>query len=132
YNAVLRNREPADPFADLVRGLMQPDPEARWDHEQIKGWLEGKRQNVAAIVQRAEAIRPFEFRDQQSITRRDLAHLFYLDWEHIPEALQHSHLLHWVSVSLRNKELAEQIARISRSVMDLSARNEQQLNELLM
>lgn len=132
YNAVTRQRDVPEIFYDFFRGILTQNADDRWNYRQLKPWLEGKRYNVLPPPAPIEAIRPFEFDDQQANTRRELAHLFAHGWDHMIMPIQTHHLTQWVSVSLRNKELAENISRISHNVAELGTKNEIQITEQLM
>lgn len=131
YNALMRDREVPEIFYDFLRGVVTLSPEERWGEKQIKTWLGGKRYNVLPPPPPSEAVRPFEFKDMLISNRRELAHLFASDWVGMVPALANSTLAHWVTVSLRNKELAELIARLCRTAIDLSGKNDTQLAEIL-
>jgi len=132
YNAMTRQKEVPEIFYDFFRGMLCQNADDRWSHRYLKPWLEGKRYNVLSPPPPLEAIRPFEFENAQASTRRELAHLFCTDWDKIAESVRSGKLTQWVAVSLRNKDLAEKVARISRSVVDLGFKNEVQLTEQIM
>lgn len=132
YHTLMRDKEVPEIFYDFLRGTMTQSPEERWGEKQLKAWLGGKRYNVLPPPPPADAVRPFEFKDILVNNRRELAHLFALDWPHMLGAIQGATLSHWVTVSLRNKELAEVIARLCRSALEAAGKNEIQTSEMLM
>ncbi len=132
YNALTRHKEHPEIYYDLLRGMLSHNPADRWSYKQIKPWLDGKRFNVLPPPPPAEAVRPFDFDGKEADTRRELAHLFFLNWVNIPLAMHNNQLLHWVAVSLRNKVLAENITRITKTLNELGAKSEIQFNEQLM
>jgi hypothetical protein len=132
YAALTRQKDVPEMFDDFFRGLLSQSADDRWSYRHIKPWLSGKRYNVLAPPSPAEAIRPFDFGNTEATTRRELAHLFATNWEHILAAVQSNKLAHWASVSLRNKELAEGVVRIGRIVQELGGKNDLQTNEQLM
>lgn len=132
YHALMREREVPEIFYDFLRGTLTQSPEDRWGEKQIRTWLEGKRYNVLPPPPPVDAVRPFEYKDIPATNRRELAYLFASDWEHMMSAFHNNQLAHWVSVSLRNKELADTISRLCRSAIDLSSKNEAQAGEMLM
>lgn len=132
YNALMLEKEVPEVFYDFFRGALTIGVEERWNSRQIAPWLAGKRYNVLPPPPPMDAVRPFEFGEQQANTRRELAHMFSKDWEHMVAALHNNQLSHWVSVSLRNKELSDVVSRLSRTAYDLSSKNEAQTSEALM
>jgi len=129
---LMREKEVPEILYDFLRGTLTLSPEDRWDGKQLKAWLGGKRYNVLPPPPPADAVRPFEFKDIQINNRRLLAHLFATDWPQMLLAIQGSTLSHWVTISLRNKELAEMISRLCRSATDAVGKNENQANEMLL
>ncbi len=131
YSALTRNKEFSEVFQDFFRGILCVNAEDRWTYDQIKSWLEGRRYNVL-LAPPTLASRPFEFAEQQANTKRELAHILYSNWARIPSALDNGQLAQWITVSLRNKELGEAVARLSKSAMELGGKNEVQFGEQLM
>ncbi|MBY0408386.1 MAG: hypothetical protein K2Q01_11910, partial [Rickettsiales bacterium] len=131
YNTLMRDKEVPEIFYDFLRGVMTQSQEERWGEKQLKAWLGGKRYNVLPPPPPADAVRPFEYKEILVNNRRELAHLFAADWTNMLTAIQGSTLTHWVTVSLRNKELAEIIARLCRSALEAAGKNEAQMMEML-
>lgn len=132
YNALTRQLDVPEIFNDFFRGIFSQTADDRWDYRYVKPWLDGKRYNVLPPPTPNEAIRPYEFGELQASTRRELAHILFFDWDKIADQVQSGKLTQWVSVSLRNKELADSIARITRSASEASNKNDVQLSEQLM
>ena len=132
YNAMMRHIEVPEIFYDFFRGIFCQNPEDRWDYRHLKPWLDGKRFNVLPPPAPAEAIRPFEFGEMQALTRGELAHTLAQNWEKAIEPLASGKVTQWVTVSLRSKEVAESVTRVSRSIAEIGNRNELQLLEQLM
>jgi len=132
YNALTRQKEMPEMFYDFFRGLLSQGDKDRWNYRFLKPWIDGKRYNVLSPPPPVEAIRPFEFNGALANTRRELAYLFYADWDKIAEPVRNGKLGQWIAVSLRNKELVEKVTRIGRSILELGSKNEMQLNEQLM
>lgn len=132
YNALMQEKEVPEVFYDFFRGVLTLGVEERWNNRQIMPWLAGKRYNVLPPPPPQDAVRPFEFGEHLVNTRRELAHLFSSDWEHMIASLHNNQLSHWVSVSLRNKELSDVVTRLSRTAYDQSNKNETQTSEALM
>ncbi len=131
-NALMREKDVPEVFYDFFRGALTLSNEERWTGKQVALWLGGKRFNVLPPPVPGDAVRPYEFGEKHANTRRELAYLFSSDWEHMIASLNNNQLAHWVSVSLRNKELSDIVSRLSRTAFDLSAKNEGQTYEALM
>ncbi|MDX1975831.1 MAG: hypothetical protein SFT92_09195 [Rickettsiales bacterium] len=129
YNALIRNRDIPEFFFDFFRGVLGQTSSDRWGEKHIKTWLTGKRYNVFLPPAPAEALRPYDIGDLQISSRRELANVLYENWDLIPELVKDGHLSHWVSISLRNKELFDNVNRLSQTILDVSVKNEMQLNE---
>ncbi len=132
YHTLMRDKEVPEIFYDFLRGTLTQSPEDRWTDKQLKAWLGGKRYNVLPPPTPADAVRPFEFKDILVNNRRELAHLFAQDWLHMLHAIQGATLSHWVTVSLRNKELADQVSRLCRNALEAAGKNDILTSEMLM
>jgi len=132
YNTLLRNREPPEAFNDLLRGLLSGNINERWNFRNLKQWIDGKRSNIMLPTLPSESLRPFEFAGTQCSTKKELAHVLYKNWPLMQEMMHTDQLIQWVTVSLRNKELAETLKRIKRVVIETSVKNEIQISEQLM
>ena len=133
YNTLMQDREVPEVFYDFFRGTLTLNPQERWSGKQVLQWLGGKRFNVLAPPTPVDAVRPYDLGDEKHAnTRRELAHMFSHDWERMIASLHNNQLSHWVSVSLRNKELSDIVGRLSRTAYDLSTKNETQTYEALM
>ncbi|MDE3016263.1 MAG: hypothetical protein KGI29_04995 [Pseudomonadota bacterium] len=131
YAALTRHRDVPEAFDDFFRGLLTQHPNDRWDYAHIKSWLEGKRFNVLEPPPPAEAVRPFECGDQRAYTRRELAYVLSQDWNKMAALVQNGQIMHWVSASLRDRELSDNIAHLSRHTLELTGRKGTQLAEQL-
>jgi hypothetical protein len=132
YNAVTQMKNMPEVFYDFFRGMFSHNPEDRWEYPYIRNWLDGKRFHALTPAPPAEASRPFEFVGNEAHTRSELAHMLAQNWDNITEILLNGKLSQWVAASMRNKELADQITRIARTIGDLGSKNEAQLNDQLM
>lgn len=131
YHVLMRDMEVPEIFYDFLRGTLTQSPEDRWGEKQLKSWLGGKRFNVLPPPPPSEAVRPYEYHDIMVNNRRELAHLFTLDWNAMIGSIHNSQLSHWVTVSLRNKELAEMIARLCKGALEVYGKNDVQASEML-
>lgn len=131
YNALTQMRSMSEMFYDLFRGVFSHNPEDRWDYANLRSWLDGKRYHALSPPVPSEASRPFEFMGTEANTRRELTHLLAHDWDNINDILLNNKLSQWVAASLRNKELADSIIRIARTIGELGSKNEAQMNDQL-
>lgn len=132
HTALIGSRSIPSAFDELLLGTLTLNASDRWDLADISAWVGGKRFNNLASQAHMRASRPFVFAGEEAGSRREVAHLFFRNWGHIAETLTGGQLVQWLSVTLRNKELTDQVVRLAASVKDISARNDAQLNEQLM
>jgi len=132
YATFLPNEDAPEIFFDFFRGIFCENSADRWDYSYIRPWLDGKRYNVLPPPSPLESARPFEFADMTGDTRRQVAYALTQNWDKISDVLHSGRLSHWIAVSLRNKELTENVARIANSVTQINSKNEIQLNEQFM
>ncbi len=131
YNALTQMRGMSEMFYDLFRGIFSHNQEDRWQYSYIRNWLDGKRYHALSPPVPSEASRPFEYMGQEANTRRELAHLLANDWDNITDILLNNKLSQWVAASLRNKDLADSIIRIARTIGELGSKNDSMLNDQL-
>lgn len=132
YYALTRGKRHPEALDDLLRGMLHDQPEDRWSSNQLKPWLTGRHFNVLAPPSPTSNIRPYDFAGTSVYTRREMAEQFFKRWIEMPTALRDNQFLHWITVSLRKKALAENIERCIVTMEDLGAKHELQLNEQLM
>ena len=83
-DALTRQRDMPEIFQDFFRGMLCPNSADRWNWNEIKPWIGGKRYNVLSPAP-VEAMRPFEFGEIQAMTRRELVHILVTDWDKMAE-----------------------------------------------
>lgn len=132
YNTLTRNKDMPEVFYDFFRGMISHNSRDRWNYRYLKAWLDGKRYNVMPPPLPQEAIRPFEFANENAYTRREVAHLFFQHWQEVPEIFASGQLSTWVAISLRNKELNEYLLNTVRVSGAPSKRNDISSDEQIM
>jgi eukaryotic-like serine/threonine-protein kinase len=132
FNALTRNKDMPEVFFDFFRGLLSQNYSDRWGHKYLKAWLDGKRYNVMPTPPPQEAIRPFEFENEVAYTRREVADIFFLHWQSVPEIFASGQLATWVAISLRNKELNEYLLRTAKLISTSAKKNDPYINEQIM
>jgi hypothetical protein len=132
YASLLRGKEPPELFTDLLRGLFSGNINERWNYRNLKQWLDGKWSNIMLPAAPTEALRPFEFAGTSISTRKELAHQLFLNWEQAIELMRTDSLIQWVTLNLRNKELAESLKRIKKIVSESTVKNQIQATEQIM
>lgn len=132
FSALTRNKDMLEIFYDFFRGLLSHNAHDRWGYKYLKAWLDGKRYNVMPTPPPQEAIRPFEFNDDVAYTRREVADIFFHNWQSVPEIFASGQLSTWVAISLRNKELNEYLLRTAKAVGSSAKKNDPYTNEQIM
>lgn len=132
FNTLTRNKDMPEVFYDFFRGVLSHNSHDRWSYRYLKAWLDGKRYNVMPTPPPQEAIRPFEFEGESVYTRREVAHLFFLYWQAVPDVFASGQLSTWVAISLRNKELNEYLLRTAKTMSTPGKKNDVYMNEQIM
>jgi len=132
FNALTRHKDMPEVFYDFFRGLLSPNSQDRWNYRYLKAWLDGKRYNVMPTPPPQEAIRPFEFNGDIAYNRREVADIFFHNWDSVPEIFAGGQLSTWVAISLRNKELNEYLLRTAKVIGNASKKNDAYINEQIM
>lgn len=132
FNALTRNKDMPEIFYDFFRGLLSHNAHDRWGFRYLKAWLDGKRYNVMPTPPPQEAIRPFEFEGDIAYTRREVADIFFHNWQHVPDIFATGQLSTWVAISLRNKELNEYLLRTAKVIASSAKKHDPYINEQIM
>ncbi len=132
FDALTLNKDMPEVFYDFFRGMLSHHSHDRWNYRYLKAWLDGKRYNVMPTPPQQEAIRPFEFGGEEAYTRREVAHIFFKNWNSVSEIFSDGHLSTWVAISLRNKELNEYLLRTAKAVNTPGKKNDSYMNEQIM
>lgn len=136
YAALLRNKDTTLLMDEFFRGTLGQEKETRWNYRYLKSWVEGRRSSAILSRPSAEVLKPFEYGDGASeiigASRRELAHEFFMHWDVLGDMLQSGHLISWMAINLRNKELVTEISRISKAAHQLASKQEHLLSEQFM
>ena len=115
YFALTVDHKPPGDLAQVIRSLMHDDPNDRWTLEDLSRWVD-----LGVIVQArpdtsARADRGFEFADGRYHTRRELALAFSQNWAAARDVVQTEEVERWAERSIKDRELALQIAACRHS-----------------
>lgn len=94
-----------------LRGLLNDDPEERWNFEDIDQWLSGRRAAPALSKTIAKSQRPLILDGAEHYVARSLAHAMSMKPDRALKLIRDGELEQWVGRGLEEKELAESIAR---------------------
>ena len=102
----------APDWALLVKGLLTRDHAKRWGAEQVRAWLEGRRNLTVHYTAAAAAVigqKPYRFQGQEYGDAAGLAVALAEQWE---EGIKHwgrGYVLQWVEKDLSDQDLASQL-----------------------
>ena len=100
----------APDWALLVKGLLTRDHAKRWGAEQVRGWLEGKRNLTVHYTTAAAAAvasqKPYRFQGQEYGDAASLAVALAEHWEEGVKHWGRGYLLQWVEKQLGDQDLA--------------------------
>ncbi|MEQ8371385.1 MAG: hypothetical protein RIC83_12030, partial [Alphaproteobacteria bacterium] len=94
-------------IAEVLRGLLVDDGQARWTADRLSAWLAGQRLGYSQAPVERQAARPFEWRGARHGTLRAVAHHLSVDWQEAPELLADSKLDIWIRRSAARPERAD-------------------------
>ena len=99
----------APDWALLVKGLLTRDHAKRWGAEQVRGWLEGKRNLTVHYTAAAAAVagqKPYRFQGQEYGDASGLAVALAEHWEEGVKHWGRGYVLQWVEKQLEDQDLA--------------------------
>jgi len=97
------------PLMEPLRGMVNDDPELRWDFEEIANWLVGERTGSTKKKAFVKAETPFSFKGQSYFNPKTLALHFCNHVTEAARAIRDDAFLTWVSRGLAEKEKANAI-----------------------
>lgn len=110
YAALTSELKPPGDMGPAIRSLMHDNPADRWTLEDLLRWSNSGVAIQAKPMTAARADRGFEFGGDRYHSRRDLALAFAQDWAAAREVIVGDDLERWVERSLKDRELAQQLA----------------------
>lgn len=136
YFALLRNKDTSLMMDEFYRGTIGQDVLHRWNYRYLKSWVDGRRSSAVVLRNNNEVLKPFEYTtggiEIAANSRAELAHSFYMHWDHMPDILRGGSLNSWMVINLRNKELVSEINHISKTVSSLDHSQSAQIAEQCM
>ena len=83
-----------------LRGMLNDDPEQRWELEDLEKWLVDRRLKPTNTHQTQKALRPFNFEGQNFYTCRSLANAIAQQWRSHMMTDRKTELITWIERSL--------------------------------
>lgn len=87
-------------FREPLRGMLNDDPEQRWELEDLEKWLIDRRLKPTQSPQTHKALRPFNFEGQNFYTCRSLANAVSRQWRSNVMTDRKTELITWIERSL--------------------------------
>ena len=106
YAVIFGNSRVPLPLLEPLRGMLNDDPVARWDFNEISNWLDGQRTNSSKKRPLDKAETPYLFRGKEYINPRSLAYHFAQKIPDSVKAGQDEAFDTWLLRSLGNKAMS--------------------------
>ncbi|HTI87396.1 MAG TPA: hypothetical protein VL966_12400 [Alphaproteobacteria bacterium] len=90
------------PFRDLLRGMLQDDPEQRWSIQDVQSWLRERRGRVFVVGKVERALRPISLAGQSFYSCRPLAAQLATKWRAASLVEKKEELVTWLSRSIQD------------------------------
>jgi len=100
---------------ELLRGLLNDNPESRWDIDDALNWLEGNRSNPKQAVRYKKAARPFLFNGEKYLYPATLAQDMDKNPNEMSDLVQNGDLRTWISRALQDKDMHESIEKLENT-----------------
>ena len=97
---------------ELLKGLLSDNEEQRWNIENLKQWLTGRR--LSPMQTRAGKVsqRAYQFNGKEYFTTRELARDFVKNWQMAADAIRGEKLHVWLYRGLEDKKLHDKVQKI--------------------
>jgi hypothetical protein len=110
---LLAGREKMAPsMAELLRGLMVDNPDARWGAKQVEAWIKGQQATPAQTSTQQRAARPAMFAGQEHMTKMSLAHAVGVHWQDGLKLVDSADLENWLRRGFSEEKAGEELNRI--------------------
>lgn len=109
YNTMIAGERLKGNFADLLRGLLNDDPQHRWTVEEALVWLDGKRLNQKQAMKLPRGNRPIEFSDEQYIYPSLLAMDMRDNKEETLKIVEGQLIHQWLDRAFDGREMLESV-----------------------
>ena len=131
YNVFANNIDFPDGMQDFFRGILNDNPQERWNLDQLQQWLGGKRFNMISASSTHDSVRPIAFDGEDFYSQRALANRMHQKWRDAVKDARALKLDRWAEMSLHRPELAEYILRAIRLAGAETSASERQNNDML-
>ncbi len=98
---------------NLVKGLMCDERHLRWDAETIDRWHNREEPSPPTSKIHRQGVTSFEFNEQEYFGCKALANAIHKNWAQAKKELKLIEIVRWISLSVKNQELANRINTLS-------------------
>jgi serine/threonine protein kinase len=116
---------------DLIRGLLNDDPDERWGLDEVELWASGRRVPPTQSSGQKKSQRPLMFGDFGHVSPRTLAYSMARRPESAIKMIRDGTIEQWVSMGLTNKDMAAAIAARLEATGDPDEKNPDKEHMLL-
>lgn len=131
YNTYLKNLNIPVRMADILRGLLNDDPEERWGYDQIQDWARGKRFNLIRPNVKKESLRSYVYNKVGYSSKRSLSYAFYMDWDEAAAEMRTGKLVKWLELSVAQPNLADEVKVLINSTGGENSKSRKDNDELV-
>ena len=136
YAALLGQVRLPGEVVEPIRGLLNDDPSARWDAEDLMTWLDGRKVATRQTKLTVRTARPFNFMDEDYWTLRSLGHAMNNEWAEARKVVYEDRFVDWIERNLPQKDGTENVAMRVRAILSIASGGEhgedQTLSRMLM
>lgn len=125
FSSLLGNQRIPQGINEVLRGLLQDDPKARWDIEDLEKWVEGRRMSPRQSNKEPKAARSFEFINEKYSSLRLLAKALTENSSEAIKVLEAGLLKRWIERSLGDRAVIERFEHATEGY--ISGDNKDQL-----
>jgi hypothetical protein len=90
------------PIRDLLRGMLQDEPEQRWDIQDVQTWIRERRGRVFVVGKIERALRPISLAGQSFYACRPLAAQLAAKWRSASLVEKKEEFVNWLSRSIQD------------------------------
>ncbi len=121
YGALAQQTRISLTVMEILRGLLNDDPELRWNVDDLGFWAGGRRGSPIQQSMESRAARSFSFMDKEHFTCRELAQTMSSNWDESISILRDGRLDTWLRRALGDDKKIETMNEAKALQVDLDS-----------
>jgi len=115
----------------LFKGLLTDCINTSWGIEELKNWANKIDNSYTVASLHKESLYAFRFNDSEHVSRKSLAQAIFNNWNEARKSLKLNELSRWVSLSLKNPDMADKLTDLASTKIENITLTDEQIVRVL-